>query len=191
MFKTALAHAVEGLADLTQGIPDSDLDREWAWGAYDSEGVRFAFFRTYEQLRELAAKTAMTRAAHGPARTTTHWILAQYHAAYRDLQAALLGIGTDEADRAPADGEWSLRKTVAHIVGAEVGFFGVVTYALERHRSGDGRSAEIPAEAWDTILGQDEASIDATLDGPLAGIRSYHEAIHERVLREFQDIREE
>lgn len=191
MFKTSLARAVEQFADVTQGVPDAELDREWAWGAYDSEGVRFAFFRTYEGLRELAAKTATERSAHGPAVSTAQRILAHYHSAYRDLQAALLGIGADEADRPPSEGEWSLRQVVAHIVGADVGFYVVVKYALDRHRSDDGRPVKIPDEAWEAIIGEDWASIEAILDGPLADIQSYHEVLHERVLREFAAISEE
>ena len=84
-----------------------------------------------------------------------------------------------------------MRRVVAHIVGADVGFYVAVRYALDRHRSGDGRPAEIPDEAWDTLLGQDVSSIEITLDGPLAGIQSYHKALHERVLSEFAGISEE
>jgi len=191
VFKTSLVEAVEQLAAVAHSMPDPELDREWTWGAYDSEGVRFAFFRTYEELCELAATTAAERAARGPAPTTAQRILAQYHAAYRDLQAALLGTDGDVADQAPAEGEWPLRKVVAHIVGGDVGFYAVVKYALDRHRSGDGRPAEIPDEAWAAIVGQDVDSVRAILSGPLAGIRSYHETFHERVLREFAGISEE
>ena len=191
MFDTSLAHAVERFAQVTQGVPDPDLDREWAWGAYDSEGVRFAFFRTYEELRQLAAKVAAERSADGPLTSTAQRILAQYHAAYRDLQAVLLGVEAGEAERAPAEEEWPLRTIVAHIVGAEVGFYVVVKYALDRHRSGNGRAAEIPDEAWDALIGEDAASIEATLEGSLAGTQSYHETHHERVLREFADVSEE
>ena len=155
------------------------------------EGVRFALFRTYEELRELADRLAAERAAHGPATSTAQRILAQYHAAYRDLQAILLGIGTDEAEQAPAEGEWSLRQVVAHIVAAELGFFAVVKYALERHRSGDGRPAKIPDEAWEALIGEDGATIEATLAGPLAGIQSYGQALHGRVVQEFTDVSEE
>lgn len=187
----ALVHAVEQLASLTLGVPDSDLDREWGWGAYDEEGVRFAFFRIYEELRELAAKLATERSARGPKNSTAQRILAQYDHAYRDLQAALLGAEGNAVDRAPTEGEWPIRKVVAHIVGAELGFFVVVKYALERRRSGDGRAAEIPDEAWDTISGIDEASFQALVDGPFVDIQSYHETLHDRVLRELADIREE
>jgi hypothetical protein len=191
MFSSSLAHAVERFADVTQGVPDPDLDREWAWGAYDAEGVRFAFFRTYENLRELAARTAAERKARGPAMSTAQRILAQYHAAYRDLQAALLGIGPDDEDRAPAAEEWPLRKIVAHIIGAELGFYAVTKYALDRHREGDWRPVEIPDEAWEPLFGEDIALIEARLDGPLAGMRSYHGALHQRIVREFAAIGDE
>ena len=83
----------------------------------------------------------------------------------------MLGIGADETERAPAEGEWSLRQIAAHTVGADVGFFVVVKYALDRHRSGDGRPAKIPDEAWEAIIGEDWASIEAILGGPLASIQ--------------------
>jgi uncharacterized damage-inducible protein DinB len=185
-----LAQSVEQLARVTQGAPDVELERAWAWGAYDSEGIRFASFRTYEELRELATKMASERAARGPALSLTQRILAQYHAAYRDMQAALLGTAPDELEQAPAEGEWPLRQIVAHIVGADVGFYGVIRYALERHRTGDGRPAKIPDEAWDALIGKDEASFQAILDGPFADLQTYHGEFHERALREFADVSE-
>jgi hypothetical protein len=191
MFETSLALAVKKFADVTQDAPDSELDRAWVWEAYDSEGVRFAFFRTYEELREVAVKTAVMRSTRGPVASAAQRILAHYHAAYRDLQAALLGTEDNAANRAPAGEEWPLRKVVAHIVGAEIGFFVVAKYALERHRSGDGRSAQVPDEAWDAIIGQDEDSVQATLDGPLDGIQAFHQALHERILQAFADISED
>jgi uncharacterized damage-inducible protein DinB len=191
MFEPSLVRAVKRFASLTQGVPDSDLDREWAWGAYDEEGVRFAFFRTYEELCELATRTATMRSTLGPETSTAQRILAQYHRAHRDLQAALLGAGEDAVGRAPAEGEWALHKVVAHIVGADLGFFVVVKYALDRWRTGDGRPAAIPDEAWDTISGVDEAAFEALVDGPFADLESYRGTLHNRVLRELADIRDE
>jgi hypothetical protein len=191
MFEPTLVRAVKRFASLTQGVPDSDLDREWAWGAYDEEGVRLAFFRTYEELCELAAETASMRSALGPEMSMAQRILAQYHRAYRDLQATLLGTGEVAVGRAPAEGEWPVHKVVAHIVGADLGFFVVVKYALDRRRTGDGRPAEIPDEAWDTVSGLDEAAFQALVDGPFEDLEAYHGTLHNRVLRELADIRDE
>jgi hypothetical protein len=183
-----LAQAVGGFARITQGVPDAALDRAWAWKAYDSEGVRFAFFRTCEELRELAVRVTTERAAGGEALSPAQRILAQYHAAYRDLDAALLGITPEEADVPPAEGEWPLRTVVSHVLSADVFFYGGVRYALDRHRSGDGRPAEIPEEAWDAFVGMEEAAFEALLAGPLVELRAYHAAFHEKVLREFASI---
>jgi hypothetical protein len=191
MPETSLAQAVEQFAGLTQAIPDSALDLDWAWGAYDSEGVRFAFFRMYEELRELAVKVESERLVRGVPLTSAQRILAQYHAAHRDMQAALLGTGAELAAQPPAEGEWPPQKIVAHMVGAELGFYGVVRYALDRYLTGDGVPAEIPEEAWDALIGEDEATTTAVLNGPFEGIVEYYDAFHARVLREFAEITDE
>jgi hypothetical protein len=188
MSEVTLAQAVEQFALRTHALSDADLERPWAWQAYD-EGVRYAFFRTYEELRELAAVTAAERAAKGPPVTVAQRVLAQYHAAYRDLQALLIGVPDAELDRAPAAGEWTLRQVLEHIIEADGGFYGVIGYALERQRSGDGRPAEIPEEFWNAIFGpQEDAAFKAALCGTLDEIRAYYEAFHARILREFATI---
>jgi uncharacterized damage-inducible protein DinB len=191
MIDTPLSRAVVQFADLTQGRPDLDLDRAWAWGPYDSEGVRFAFFRTYEDLRELAVRITSDRLARGPAVRVAQRILTQYHAAYRDLEALLLGVDDEVADQAPADEEWSVRQVVTHIIGADLGFYGVVKYALDHHRTGGGRPARIPDEAWDELLGEEEAQTHAALGRPLSGLQAYYAAHHGRVLREYAEITDE
>jgi hypothetical protein len=191
MLGTSLYRAVGQFAALTQGVADADLDRAWAWGPYDSEGVRFAFFRTYEELRELAVRAGTERAARGPRLSSAQRILAQYHSAYRDLEVALFGIGPEEAGQAPAEGEWPVRRVVAHITGAELAFYGVIKYALARHRTGDGRPAEIPDEAWDDLLSETEESFQAMMEGPLDSLHAYHAALHQRVLNEFSGIGDE
>jgi hypothetical protein len=187
----ALAQSVDRLANLTQGLADSALERAWAWRSYDSEGVRFAFFRTYEELRGLAVNLRQERYAQGLPFSTAQLILSDYHAAYHDLQASLLGVGPDLAERAPSENDWSLRKVLSHIVGADLGFYVVVRYALDRHRSNDGRPEEIPDEAWDAISGMDEAAYRAQMGETFQNLRTYHRSLHERVLSEFAGIQEQ
>ncbi len=64
----------------------------------------------------------------------------------------------------------------------------MIKYALQRHRNGGGLPAEIPEDAWEALIGDDEVSFEAMLKGPFGGLRSYHQALHERVLTEFADI---
>ena len=151
-------------------------------------GNPFCVFRTYEELRELAVRLRSERITQARPASSAQLILAQYHRAFWDLQAALLGMESGQIDQAPAEGEWPVRKVLAHIIGAELGFYVVVRYALERYRSGDGRPAEIGREAWEATSGMDEASLGSVMGGSIEGLRDYHKTLHVRVLRDFADV---
>lgn len=191
MSEMALREAVKKFADVTRELGEQELEKAWAWQAYASEGVRFAFFRTYEQLRELAIRIMHERTASGVAISSAQRTLAGYHAAYRDLRAALSGLSPEQLEQPPAEGEWPVRKILAHIAGADMGFYVAVHHALERHRSGEWQASKIPIETWDTLLEMDEAAYDALMAGPFADLVEYHENLHEKVLHEFAAIREE
>jgi hypothetical protein len=188
MIEMTLSATVDRFADVTYALADVDLLRDWAWQAY-RDGVRYAFFRTYEELRELAANTAAERAASGPALTLAQRALALYHGAYREMWALLIGLPDVELDRVPAEDEWPLRRVLDHAIEADGGFYGVIGYALERQRSGDERPAEIPREYWHTLFGpHEEAGYQAALAGTKAEIQAYHAALHNRMVREFATI---
>ena len=106
MFSSQLTQAVENFASLMLPLSEKDLEREWVWKDHDEEGIRFAFFVTLQELRQLA----VTLSASHPKLTPAQHILSQYHAAYLDLQAALLGLSTENSDKPPAEGEWPVRK---------------------------------------------------------------------------------
>jgi hypothetical protein len=188
MENDALTKAIEQFACRIHNIPDSQLQNAWAWQSYDSEGIRFAFFRTYEELRELAVILRIERIAQARLFSAAQQILEQYNGAYWDLQAALLGAESGPIDEAPTEGEWPVRKVFAHIISAELGFYVVVRYALDGHRSGDGRPAELTREVWAATSGMDEATFGAIMAGPFEGLRDYYESLHVHVLREFSEI---
>ena len=94
MFDTKLTHAVETFATVMLPLSEGDLARAWQWKDHDEEGIRFAFFVTLQDLRQLA----VTLAAFRPTPTPAEHIMSQYHAAYMDLQAALLGLSAADAD---------------------------------------------------------------------------------------------
>lgn len=185
MFNANLTEAVDQFTHLTQSLSEADLDRPWAWGDYKGEGVRFAFFRVYEELRTLAA-----RLAHHNTLTSAQRILAGYHAAYRDLHSALLGVRPDLADQPPAEKQWPVRTALAHMINADVGFYGVIAYALNGHRAGNWQPTKVPDDAWELMIGMPEAAFDALLEGPVDGLVAYHHELHARILSEFATIAE-
>lgn len=181
MTKT-VTQAVEELVRATVHLSDGDMGREWKWGAYDEEGLRFALLMTHHELRDLAAQLA-SRARTQP--TQAQRILAQYHQTYRDLTGVLAGVRTEDLDRAPAEGEWPLRETLRHALGAEHGFLAVNRFALVHHRAG--KHDEPPEEEWPEFRKPYAAPKDA-VDGTVENIRNSFFAIHGRVLRELDDV---
>jgi hypothetical protein len=149
LVKDDLYEIINKLTTMAAELGDTDLEKPWSWGSYDREGIRFAFFRTYEELQELAAKLEVERLNLGLPLKSAQRILGQYHLAFRDLQAVLLGVSSDLENVPPAQADWSIRDVLAHIIQADVGFYVIVRYALERHRCTEMRPVEISDEAWE------------------------------------------
>ncbi len=191
MSREDLFRAVERFAFTTKDFDEADLEKPWGWRSYDQEGVRFAFFRTYEELRELAVKLELERQNLGMPLTSAQRILGQYHVAFRDLQAVLLGVTSEIEDVPPVDGEWSIREILSHIIRADVGFFVAVRYAIERHRSGDERPVEISDEAWERISGLNERTYASLVEGSCENLRQFHVDHHRRIVEEFADLSEQ
>lgn len=186
--EVTLIQAVEKFAAVTQALSDEDLDREWSWRAYH-EGVRFAFFRVYEELRALAATMITERTTRGKPITTAQHALAQYHAAYRDLQAVLTGVPDSLIDISPAKGEWPPRIILGHVISAEREFFARIWYAVDRFREGEDQPAAMTeAQVAEFVGGYKE--FETTMNRlSLPGIMAYYDSLHKRVLRELNNIR--
>ncbi len=182
-----LSTAVHTLAQNTHPFSDADLDQAWAWGPH-AEGVRFALIGTYHELRDLAVVLAAKRSQQGQPLTMAQHALAQYHAAYRDLQALVLGVTDALYNTEPAPGEWPLRYVIAHIVGAERNFFTLVHYGKERQRDGVKRPSQLPADELERVMGPSADLVDIMENDGLSAIMTYYETIHERVLLEAADI---
>jgi hypothetical protein len=184
MFNSELKQAIEDFATLMLPLSEKDLEREWKWKDHDEEGIRFAFFVTLQELRQLA----VTLSALLPKPTSAQHILSQYHAAYMDLQAAVLGLTNEDAMRVPAEGEWSAQQAYGHILGTDLGFSAVVRYALEGHRANHWGPDRIPEQEYPRLYGIDEQPYDELMAGPFENILAFHRALHIRILEEFQTI---
>ena len=165
-------------------LSDAELEREWIWKDHDEEGVRFAFFVTLQELHQLAVTLSTLRARQTPAQH----ILSQYHAAYLDLQAALLGLPPEDEDRAPAEGEWSVRRTYAHMLSTDLNFTIVTRYALEKHRLGRWSPEKYSDQEADRLAGLSDEEYLALINGPLTGIAAYHRELHSTILEEFSTV---
>jgi hypothetical protein len=184
MFNTNLETAVQDFSALMLPLTEKDLRREWKWKDHDEEGIRFAFFVTLQELRQLAVTLSALHSKPTPAQH----ILGQYHAAYLDLQAAVLGLSNVDAEQPPAEGEWSVKQAYAHILGTDFGFSAVVRYALEGHRSNTWTPDRIPDQEYPRLYGLSEDAYDALMDRPFDRMLSFHRELHLRIIDEFKTI---
>jgi len=184
MFNYQLTQAIENFTHMMLPLTEKDLERAWTWRDHDEEGIRFAFFVTLQELRHLAVTLASLRSQPTPAQR----ILSQYHAAYMDLQAAVLGLSDEDAEKIPAEGEWPVRKVYAHILGTDFGFTSAVRYALEMHRANKWTKDPIPESEYPRLVGVAESEYDDLMNGPLSRMLSYHRELHTRIIEEFSSI---
>lgn len=184
MFNPKLSSAVQEFAAMMLPLSEEDLERKWIWKDHDEEGIRFAFFVTLQELRQLAVALAALRSKP----TTAQHILSQYHAAYLDLQAALLSLSPEDSERAPAEGEWPVQKVYAHILSTEINFTITVRYALEKHRSGTWTPEKVSDADADRLAGISDEEYLKLSKGPLEGMLAYHRQLHLQIVDEFSAI---
>ena len=187
MPQNPLFNAVQKFAEVTYTLSDKELERLWSWQDYE-EGVRFSFFRTYEQLRQLAANLGTQRTTLGIPPTIPQRIMAQYQLAYRDLQAILFGVSDEQAQRPPAEGEWSLQEILPHIVQATRGFFVVSSVTIDRARAGEGPRG-LDEELWNAFWADDRYKYVPD-DAPLSEIMAYYDELHHRIIYDLAGITE-
>jgi hypothetical protein len=187
MLDAQLVGSVERLATVLHATPDAAMGREWVWGDYNEEGVRFTGFVAYGHMRELAALVGAERLQIGSAPTIAQRMLAQYQWAYRDMQALMLGIDAATAEIAPAEGEWPLHQVVTHMVEADVGFYAMVQANIERHRNGIWSAEKITDAEYEQLLGPEEPLM-AIINGPLGGLQLFHTEIHARIMADLAQI---
>lgn len=175
-----LAAAVERFDRSLRRISDADLERPWAWHQYDEEGIRFAFFRTLEELTDLAVEVAVRRDESGRPIGPAARLVGRYHVAWRELWSIVDGAGEALLDAVPAEGEWPLRTVLEHLVGADLGFLVVQRNAAERRAAG--LEPARAGDAWERLAGIAEADFERIFTGPLDGILAEHTRVHDSVL---------
>jgi len=184
MFNSQLTPAIENFASLMLPLSEKDLEQKWAWKDHDEEGIRFAFFVTLQELRQLAVTLSASRSKP----TSAHHIASQYHAAYLDLQATLLGLSKEDSEKAPAEGEWPVRKVYSHILGADIGFTAIIRYALECHRKGNWAPERMSDEDAGRLVGMTDEEYEKLMDNTLETMQKFHRTFHPEIIQDLSQI---
>lgn len=187
MSEQTLVAAVEKLASLTHEFSDGDLEQPWSWGAHE-EGVRFAYLITYQELQELAVRLRAERQATGRGPSQAQQILGQYIAAYRNLQALLIGITAAEYDQEPAANEWPLRGVLGHVVNAQRPFFALAARGVARWRAGEDRPLEMSQDQMEQLTISTEELVAIWDSGTLEDMQTLYQGLHNRIISDLAGV---
>jgi thioredoxin reductase (NADPH) len=179
-YRIFIENAHEHVGKIVQAITG-----EWPKQLGDEDGIRFGFFRTLEELQTLAIELESQRPAP---LSEAQKILGQYQSAYFDLKAVLLGIDEAKGSQPPAEGEWSAKNTLIHMLRAEMRFYTVVKFAINKIRAGETPTAQPSDEDVDVIAHTTEEEWDSFSEWSLEKLKARFEQVHAMVLGELADI---
>ncbi|MEO8229305.1 MAG: DinB family protein [Chloroflexota bacterium] len=149
--RTALQAALDDLL----AVPDAALESVWEWriGFVDNTDVRYGFYRIHERLEEAAAEVVGGRVGggEGPGVGPVVPFFGALTAARWELRAALAPLQPADLDADPGSGEWTVRRTLGHIVGSQRGYGWYTAWWLRRGHSDEPLpkrvdSSEMPPE---------------------------------------------
>jgi len=164
--RDALARASTALL----AVPDATLDKPWPWRGSDAD-VRYGFYRILETLEEAAVAVTWAFAASPdgsrPHRAPAGDLAALATAARWDLHGRLVPLDEEVLDRDPGGGEWTVRRTLAHIVNGQRAYGWFTAWWLAQ---GIADPTALPARVPETVAAElpDE---EMEADGRLEGIR--------------------
>jgi len=132
-------------------LDEATLSKPWTFKDKPMD-VRYAFYRTLEDAQE--AQIALTAQPIPESRR----ILAFAERAFGDLRGLVAGFPDALMDRAPRDGEWTMRELLSHIFAVERRYQLQTVYAVERAESDPVRLPEdklpsIPALSAEAAAG--------------------------------------
>lgn len=162
--------ALDRAATALRSVPDSALERPWLWTGREAD-VRYGFYRILELLEVAAVDTAATLheagARTGLGRAPSGDLAALATVARWDLHGRLAVLDEEVLDRDPGDGEWSVRRTLGHIVNGQRAYGWYTAWWLAQRISDP---AALPRKVPDEA-GADLPDEEREGDGPLADVR--------------------
>lgn len=154
------------LAELS-AVPDSAMEEKWPWRGAEAE-IRYGFYRQAEALEEARANAArvLGRAEAGqreepPARA----LVAPATAARWELHGLLAGLSDAELDRDPGNGEWTVRQTLAHVVGGQRAYGWFTAWWLARRDApADDYPTRVPEEVGNLLPAEEGEGVGSIAD---------------------------
>lgn len=144
-------------------VPDAALVWPWEWRGGEVD-VRYGFYRQYEVMEDARARTRplLSGASEAPARP----LVAAASTARWNLHGLLAGLDDEVLDRDPGNREWTVRQTLAHIVGGQRYYASYTAWWLARR---DAPAEDFPQSVPDDAIDLPEEESEG--EGSLADIQ--------------------
>jgi hypothetical protein len=150
----------------TLAIPESALERDWAWIGGGEGDVRYGLYRLHELLERAEVDAAQQQRASGVDAGTAAAIIGPATAARWDLHGLLAPLADAAIDADPGGGEWTIRQTVGHIVNAQRAYGWATAWWQERGFALD--DPDLPTslgdEFWADLPDEETTEQEGTLD---------------------------
>lgn len=158
--------AFQAAIDDLLAVPDAALESVWEWriGFLDNTDVRYGFYRIHERLEDAAAAIVAGRAGggEGPGVGPAVPFFGSLTAARWELKAALAPLQPGDLDADPGGGEWTVRRTLGHVVGSQRGYGWYNAWWLRRgHADGP-----LPKRVDDSEMPPEPAEEDEAVGTP-------------------------
>lgn len=148
----------QALAELSH-VPDAALEKEWQWrGA--AQDVRYGLYRQFEAFEDARARVRQSLSSSASTQSPARPLVGSATAARWDLLGVIASLTDADLDRDPANGEWTLRQTLAHIVNGQRAYSWFTAWWLSRAdtfaddfpaRVPEDVAAELPDEETDGV----------------------------------------
>lgn len=158
-------------------IPESALERDWAWIGGGEGDVRYGIYRLHELFERAEVEASRLLRAADADRGLAADLIAPADAARWDLHGVLAPLTEAEIDTDPGGGEWSIRLTLGHTVNSQRAYGWSTAWWQERGFAlddpdlppsvGDEFFADLPDEETTEAAGSLDdirARLDETLD---------------------------
>jgi hypothetical protein len=112
---------VTAATDALAHVHDEALTRAWSWKGGSEEELRYGYYRIAESFERAGIEAASAmRAAGEPERSVE--LIGPATAARWDLQGLLHDLHAATWDADPGGGEWTVRRTLGHVISSQRGY---------------------------------------------------------------------
>ena len=177
-------------------ISESALTRPWAWIGGGEEEVRYGLYRVHELFEAAEIRAARVLRRSGTDAGLAAELVAPATAARWHLHGLLVPLVDADIDADPGDGEWTIRRTLAHVVNGQRAYgWGTAWWVSQAYAVDDPTMPARVDESVYTTLPDEEgpegagtlddirARLDTTVDRSierLAGLPEAHLALGSR-----------